>query len=89
MRFMITLVMPSRNNALVHQVIAEHAAGSLDDFYEDVSASDFILVDEYYVQGPDNQHHDTWYENRGPLVINTHWIGKVKEFKPHPPRAGY
>jgi hypothetical protein len=33
MKFFITMNMPSRSGGSVHQIIGEHSAGSLEEFY--------------------------------------------------------
>jgi len=48
MRFQITMNMPSRSGNSVHQIIGEHPANSLGELVDDLSNSDFIIVDEIY-----------------------------------------
>ena len=48
MKFLVTMVVPSKSGALVHQVILQHDSESLDDFYEEVTECDFVMGEEIY-----------------------------------------
>lgn len=50
MRYKITLNMPSRRGAVVHQILCEHASRDLHDFMETWSDDGFIIVNELYNQ---------------------------------------
>ena len=73
MRFAITLNMPSHKGNLVHQVIGEYPASSLEDFLDELADCEFIIVDEIYKD-------DVTKEARvnGPIGINRLFVGKVK-----------
>jgi len=45
---MMTLSMPSFSNNLVHQVICDHDAKSLEDFTNILNDLDFVTVAQYY-----------------------------------------
>ena len=73
MKFLLTMNMGSSNNNLVHLITCEHPAESLEEFTVFISDNDFVIVDEFYING------DTGAEySRGPLSLNTSHIGKVK-----------
>jgi len=76
MRFQITMNMPSRSGNSVHQIIGEHPAASLDELVEEISSSDFIVVDELYKDGPST------FFSVGQTAINPMFIGKIKVFRP-------
>ena len=75
MRFTITMNMPSQKGNLVHQIIAEHPAASLEEFRAHLTSSDFITVEEFYRNDGSND-----YTSKGSLVIQTLLCGKVKAF---------
>lgn len=75
MKFLLTMNMGSSNNNLVHLITCEHSAESLEEFTNIISENDFVIVDEFYING------DTGAEySRGPLSLNTSHIGKVKVY---------
>lgn len=74
MRFIITLNMPSRKD-LIHQIIADHSAPSVEAFWGVVANQGYIVVEELY-----------WDDNKelfvnGPIGLGESVIGKVAEFK--------
>jgi len=77
MKFIITMNMPVRTKdkanlqQLVHQVIAEHPAKSLEEFLEIAQSNDFIIVEELYKD-------DSGYFSVGKTMLNHAHIGKVK-----------
>jgi hypothetical protein len=73
-RFLITMNMPTKNDNLVHQVIGEHPAESLEEFMDALQASDFVVVDEFYK----NPYGD--YYSTGQTVLNHRYVGKVRLF---------
>ena len=73
MRFFVTLNMPSRKGELVHQVVCEHPAGSMEEFLEAVRENDFIIVEEFY-----RKPESAGFFPVGQLILNTMHIGKVK-----------
>ena len=76
MRFQITLNMPSFSGNSVHQIIADHPAGSLKEFIEIVSVSDFIIVNELYRHAESKQYYEA-----GEMAINPLVVGKIKVWK--------
>ena len=79
MRFMMTLSMPSFSNNLVHQVICDHDAKSLEDFTNILNDLDFVTVSQYYNIKDEASGERDW-EYKGELTINTSLIGKVQVY---------
>lgn len=77
MRFQITMNMPSRSGNSVHQIIGEHPAKSLDALVEELSNSDFIIVDEIYKDNEAARGMGNFY-SVGKIAINPLFIGKIK-----------
>ena len=77
MRFNFTLNMPSRSGNAVHQIIGEYPAKSLADLLAAIAATDFLLVEEFYVKR-DSSDIST-LESAGPIALNPLFIGKIKE----------
>lgn len=77
MRFQITMNMPSRSGNSVHQIIGEHPATSLDALVEELSNSDFIIVDEIYKDNEAARGMGNFY-SVGQIAINPLFIGKIK-----------
>lgn len=71
-RFLITMNMPSRSGGLIHQVICEHGAKSLDDFVSLMDGADFVVVEEFYRNADGSQY------SMGRIALNVMHIGKIK-----------
>lgn len=80
MRFQITMNMPSRSGNSVHQIIGEHPAQSLEELAEEMSDSDFIIVDEIYKDSVASGGVGNFY-SVGKIALNPLFIGKVKVFQ--------
>ena len=79
MRFILTLSMASFSNNLVHQIICDHPANSLDDLTDLLNDTDFITVEQYYNVKDENSGERTW-EYKGPITLNTSLIGKAQQY---------
>jgi hypothetical protein len=84
MIFLLTMNMPPRNQKpagapiLVHQVIAEFSgARTLEELNAALNTYDFIIVNEYH---KDNQDARSPLRPQGKYIINTHLVGKAKEY---------
>ena len=73
MRFCFTMNMPSKAGSVVHQVVADHPARSLDEMLGEMNESDFIMVEEYYKDSSNGSINP-----KGKIVLNCMMIGKVK-----------
>ena len=73
MRFLVTMNMPSYSNNLVHQMIVEHKAKSLDEFVDALANEDFIIVEEFYRNPQDGASY-----SRGFVALNHRYVGKIK-----------
>jgi hypothetical protein len=88
MRFVITMHMPSRNamrmpgapTPLVHQVLCEHRAESLEQFENILADAPFVTVEELY-----KDQDRGGYFSVGPVILNTMHVGKVKEMQHNNP----
>lgn len=78
MRFLITMNMPSAKGYSVHQVTVEHEAKTMKDFWNVLQDNEFIMPTLMYKIRNDDLSE--YWEDRGPLIINTSHIGKVQEF---------
>lgn len=74
MRFQFTLNMPSSVGNLVHQVIGDHEAETLQQLLKTLEGNHFIVVRQWYVYR--TNFGDDW-RDKGYLIINTDHIGKV------------
>jgi hypothetical protein len=72
MKFEIILNMPVRDGALVHRIVCEHTANSVDALMSKAADDGFVVVDEYYPDG------SRLYTNHGPIALSYTVIGKVK-----------
>ena len=80
MRLKITLNMPSKSDNPVHQILCSHPCSSIEEFLGELVDNGFVVVTEYYLDGPRSQNPITG-KSRGPLGI-TYEIGlKVKELE--------
>ena len=73
MKFVITMNMPSYQGNLVHQLVVEHESDSLEDFVKTLSENDFVIVEEFYLDGRTGSSY-----SRGRLALNYQHIGKIK-----------
>jgi hypothetical protein len=78
MRLLITMRMASGSGNLVHQIIAEHDAETLEEFVDELHRQDFVILTEYY-RNPTTQE----YYSRGPIAVNHAHIGKIKAITNH------
>lgn len=77
MKFLITMNMPSRNNA-IHQIICEYPANGLADFCDALEKREFTIVEEFYKNNEVNFGVDPYY-SVGLTAVNYRYVGKVKE----------
>jgi hypothetical protein len=61
---------------LIHRIIGNHKAKSLEEITQELQSRDYIIVDELY---PNEQGV---FESHGPLALNHRYIGKIKEWSP-------
>jgi hypothetical protein len=77
MRFQITLNMPSHQGKSVHQITADFACDSLQQFCDALRENDFIVVREFYRLRDERTGLDTLHD-KGEIIINCMHVGKVK-----------
>jgi hypothetical protein len=83
-KFTITMNMPSGrpdNNGEhrpVHQMICDAPVQSLAEFHENIMETDFIRCRLIYTKM--DARGSQYFIDRGDIVLNTMWIGKVSEF---------
>ena len=75
MKFFITLNVPTKNG-MSHQIIGEHSARTLEEFQNILHQEDFIMVEEW-------QREDGEVQNKGKLIINQHYVSKVRVYDKH------
>jgi hypothetical protein len=81
MRFVFTLNMPSNRGKAIHQVIGDHPAKDEQELLEALCEAEFVVVEQLYNMNNENDGGYDW-QPRGPLIINTSWIGKVQRQHP-------
>lgn len=86
MRFLFTMNMPSRNGHAVHQVIGAHESRDLAELLTNIAKSDFITVEEFYVDRDSNGQSKL--VSVGTVALNPMFIGKIKVSEDQPPRRG-
>jgi hypothetical protein len=74
MKFEVIMNMPVRDGALVHRIVCEHPAMSLQSFMDQLADDGYIIVDEYYPEYP----RSPVYVNHGPIALAYATVGKVK-----------
>ena len=78
MRFLVTMNMPSINGMDTHQLTLEHPVNSQEEMCALLNKQEFIICRMFYRrQGQDGE---IWFQDRGEIIVNTHWIGKAQEF---------
>ena len=76
MMFELIMNMPVRSSsALIHRMVCQHKAESLQEFTMELQQTDFIIVEEFYPK-PDT----TVYVTHGPIALNHRFIAKIKEW---------
>ena len=75
--FVLTLNMPARSGATIHQVYAEHKAENLHEFLMALEEGEFIIIEEQYRKSTAGRNE---FFLKGPTLINTRFIGKVSIF---------
>ena len=76
MRFSFTMNMPSRSGNAVHQVLGGVPVDSLEALLDKMANTDFLLVEEFYVQRSGSGQ--SYLESVGHIALNPLFIGKVK-----------
>ena len=77
MKFLITMNMPSRNNA-IHQIICEYPATGLADFCDALERREFTVIEEFYKNNEVSFGVDPYY-SVGLTAVNYRYVGKIKE----------
>lgn len=75
MRFVFSMDMPSSQGPMVHQVIADHPAKSIEELCDALKRNNFIVVTQFYKD--DTKGSEVIWTDRGPIILNTDIIGKV------------
>lgn len=71
--------MPSYNGHAVHQMHVEHkTSNSLEDFIEALSSNDFVVVEEFRRDRPDEEEYTA-----GHIALNHRYVGKIKILNRH------
>ena len=65
--------MGSHKGNIVHQVMGDHPAETLEDFLNELTDQEFVVVEEWY---KDNVTGESAY--KGPIGLNARMVGKVK-----------
>ena len=74
MRFLLTMNMPVRSGAQIHQITCEYKnAKSLQDFVNVLTENDFVVVEEFY-----KDNHSSNYYSVGEIALNHNVIGKIR-----------
>lgn len=85
MKFFVTMNMPSNQGRMIHQMIVEPTDKSVTDlfhFWAMLAKNDFIIVDEFYFVKDEGSMLPGAYRPRGPIIINSQFVGKVREVNP-------
>jgi hypothetical protein len=78
MRFLVTMNMPAASGAMVHQLTLDHPSESCEALLRSMNSEEFLLFQMHYRRK--TEAGESWWEDRGETIINTHHIGKVQEF---------
>ena len=74
MRFLLTMNMPVKSGAPIHQIMCEHPqAKTVEEFVLVLGQNDFTIVDEYY-----KDNNSSLYYNAGKIALNYRYVGKIK-----------
>lgn len=69
--------MPSAQGNMIHQLTVDHDSNSILDFYEDLNDNAFVMVKLLYRT---KEGANFLWRDKGDLILNTEFIGKVVEF---------
>jgi hypothetical protein len=70
--------MPSINGMDTHQLTLEHPVSSQEEMCALLNKQEFLIFRMFYRR--QNQDGEIWFQDRGEIIVNTHWIGKAQEF---------
>jgi len=74
LRFLLTMNMPVKSGAPIHQIMCEHPkAKTVEEFVAVLGQNDFTIVDEYY-----KDNNSSLYYNAGKIALNYRFVGKIK-----------
>lgn len=78
MRFLATLNMPGLNGTNTHQLTFDHPVSSQEELCALLNRQEFVIFRMFYRR--QNMSGELWWQDRGEIIINTSWIGKIQEF---------
>jgi hypothetical protein len=78
MRFLATLNMPGVNGTDTHQLTFDHPSNSQEELCALLNRQEFIIFRMFYRR--QNMDGEIWFQDRGEIIINTSWIGKIQEY---------
>lgn len=92
MKYLITMNMPSSQGFLIHQIIFEHHDDEMSIFVNRLNEEIFVYGQQFYKR--QNENGESFFVDKGEIIINTAHIGKVQkyidydaeEFSRQPPR---
>ena len=89
-KYLFTLNMPSsqgnrdedgRWDKLVHQVIGEHPAPTLEHLLNVLHENDYIVVRQMYKTPDRDENNKMIWEERDDLIINMQHVGKIQKYE--------
>jgi hypothetical protein len=78
MRFLVSMKMPNANGMLTHQLTLEHPSNSVEELCSAMNRDEFLIFHLFYKRT--QMSGEVWWQDRGPIIINTSCVGKVQEF---------
>ena len=79
MRFLVIMNMPSMNGAMTHQLTLEYPVNSEEEMCDALNRNEFLTFHMFYKR--QGNAGEIWWQDRGKIVINSHWIAKAQEYR--------
>ncbi len=70
--------MPNSKGVSTHPMTLEYPVESLDEMCSVLNQSAFVIFKLAYMHT--NSNGENWWQDRGEIIINTEWVGKIQEF---------
>jgi hypothetical protein len=70
--------MPNASGLPTHQMTLDHPVTSEEELCQLMNDDEFILFNLIYKR--QNMNGETWWQDRGKIIVNTSCIGKVQQF---------
>jgi len=67
------------NGSITHQLTLEYPVDSEEELCEALNRNEFLTFQMFYKR--QSNTGEVWWQDRGSIVVNSHWIAKAQEYR--------